>query len=81
MATTTGPIRTLRSFELFDIEWSNGSTWTGYDTEAEAQRVASSPGIIDRTGTVVRRTWEIELDERMLAAGMYQPGCGDRVVR
>lgn len=66
---------TFRTFESFDIRWDRGSTWTNYDTEAEAQAViaASSGG-----GHVERKTWEVKLHPGLLERDAYQPGIADR---
>lgn len=73
MTTSTTTVRTFRTYELFDISWDRGSRWNAYDTADEAQRIIDgSP----ESGTVVRRTWEVEVtpaNEHLL-----QPGCGDR---
>jgi hypothetical protein len=77
MSTTT----TFRTFESFDIRWNRGSTWTNFDTAAEAQAIIdSSVARGDDGGEVVRKSFEIELDPRFVARGMYQPGVSDRVV-
>ena len=49
-----------RTYELFDILWDRGSTWTAFDTRGEAQAVIDgSPS----EGTVVRRTWTVEVTD------------------
>lgn len=66
---------TFRTYETFEIRWiERRSTWTGYDSAAEAQAVIDgSPA----EGVVVRRTFEVEI--RPGREHLYRPGISERV--
>ena len=71
----------VRTYERFSIVWyehgERVSTWSSYDSRDEADAIVARA---DRTGVVVRDTFEVVLDECLLDRGIYQPGYADRTV-
>lgn len=69
-----GTMTETRAYESFSIRWDRGSTWTGYDTRAEAEATiafAATKGS-GATGWVERKTWTVEVRPEM--AHLYRPG-------
>lgn len=65
----------IRIYETFAVRFDNGdgtvSTWSGYDTEYEAERVVACAS---RPGTIIRKEWSVEFGPEF--AHLYQPGIG-----
>lgn len=67
------PMTTTRTYELFDIEWTNEdgskSRWTGFDTEDECKSRIQNSG---RAGRIIRRVWTVDIPDDRLH--LYKPG-------
>ncbi len=66
----------VRTYESFDIAWERGSTWTNYETAAEAQAVIDGSG---QAGTVVRNTWEHSWASDSPLLAIARPGIAERI--
>ena len=53
-----------RTFETFSIRWDRGSTWSGYDSAAEAQAVVDFAAQHGSVGHVESRTFTAEVPVR-----------------
>lgn len=69
MPTTTE----VRTYETVSINWSDGATWSGGYTEAEAEAaVKFAREHSGRMGVVAVSTFTVEVDPKF--AHLYRPG-------
>lgn len=68
---------TIRTYETFEIEWTNDdgstSTWTNYDRDHAATTVAWAAEHGSRQGRVIRSTFEVRVpaSRRHIFKGAY----------
>lgn len=64
----------IRTYETFSVRWTDGASWSGYQTDGEARAtVESAEALGRRRGSVVRKAWNVVVPAA--DAARYMPGC------
>jgi uncharacterized protein CbrC (UPF0167 family) len=62
----------IRTYENYSIRWERGSTWSGYQSRAEAQACVDFAALRGSVGTVEVTSFSVEVKPEH--AHLYRPG-------